>query len=198
MVLQEVFGEFPFLLAEIVPPQELSENDMREFDALYQQMFGEFKSESKYKNKILGNLFLIILLKIKEKFWCGYDPLEEGNNSSQIVKAFKQLLENAFKDIMIRETSGTRVQAQDLAEQLNIHPNYLNSVIKSKTGKTVNDWISSRTLSTAKTMLTGTNLSAKEISYKLGFSEPTHFNRFFKNQIGLSPGAFRKSNQHNS
>jgi AraC-like DNA-binding protein len=182
-------------LAEIVPPIKLSQNDFEEFTILYKQMLNEFNSSSEYKNKILGNLFLVMLLKIKEKFWSNYNPIDEGNRNSQIVKSFKQLLESEFRKVMEREQDDSKLQAHYFAERLNLHPNYLNSVIKSKTGRTVNDWISKRTLSVAKSLLMSTSYSSKEIAYKLGFSEPTHFSRFFKKHVQLSPGAFRKSNK---
>jgi AraC-like DNA-binding protein len=194
-VHSEIFGEFPFLLAEIVPPKKLSQSDLEEFTILYKQMLNEFNRDSEYKNKILGNLFLVLLLKIKEKFWSNYNPIDEGNRNSQIVKSFKQLLESVFKKIMENEQTDSKLQVQYFAERLNLHPNYLNSVIKSKTGRTVNDWISERTISAAKNLLMSTSYSSKEIAYRLGFSEPTHFSRFFKKQTQLSPGTYRKSNR---
>ena len=190
----EIFSEFPFLLAEVVPPKKLSINEFEEFEILYKQIVNEFEKNSTYKNKIQGNLFTVLLLKIKEKFWVNYNPIEEGNRNSQIVKSFKQLLESEFRKVMDNEQIDSKLQAQYLADQLNLHPNYLNSVIKSKTGKTVNDWISYQTLIVAKDFLLNTSYSSKEIAYKLGFSEPTHFSRFFKKQTLLSPGAFRKPN----
>jgi len=190
----DIFGEFPFLLAETVPPKKMLQNDCSEFEILYKQIFNEFKIKSEYKNKILGNLFVVLLLKIKEKFWLSYNPIEEGDRNSQIVKSFKILLEREFKKATSTGMNIT-IQVQDYANELNLHPNYLNSVIKSKTGRTVNDWISKRTLSVAKSLLKNTTYSSKEIAYKLGFSEPTHFSRFFKKHTQLSPNTFRKSNQ---
>jgi YesN/AraC family two-component response regulator len=140
----------------------------------------------------------VLLFKIKEKFWVNYNPMEEGTRNSQIVTSFKQLLETEFRKVMDNEQIDSKLQAQYLAEQLHLHPNYLNSVIKSKTGKTVNDWISLQTVIVAKDFLLNTSYSSKEIAYKLGFSEPTHFNRFFKKNTLLSPGAFRKSNKLNA
>jgi len=191
----EIYGEFPFLLAEIVPPKKLLQNDFEEFETLYSQILKEFKKESKYKNKILGNLFMVMLLKIKERFWSTYNPIEEGNRDSQIVKSFKRLLEIEFKKVLRSNHNDIKLQVQYFAKKLNLHPNYLNSVIKSKTGRTVNDWISKRTLSVAKSLLINTPYSSKEISYKLGFSEPTHFSRFFKKNTELTPNTFRKSNK---
>ena len=191
----EIYGEFPFLLAEIVPPKDLSDEDFEEFETLYHQVLKEFNKESHFRDKILGNLFLVILLKIKEKFWLDYNPIDEGNRNSQIVKSFKQLLESEFKEILKADFATGKFQVQDFAEKLSLHPNYLNSVIKSKTGRTVNEWISEKTVSVAKSLLMSTSLSSKEIAFKLGFSEPTHFSRFFKKHTENSPGSFRKNHQ---
>ena len=191
----DIFDEFPFLLAEVVPPMVLSEKKFGEFETIYKQIFYEYGKKSVYKNKILGNLFVVLLLKMKEEFWQNYNPLNEGNRNSRIVKSFKHLLESEFKKVVEKKQSFRKLQARHFAKKLNLHPNYLNSVIKSKTGKTINEWITSRNLSTAKSLLKNTVLSAKEIAYILGFSEPTHFNRFFKKHLDKTPIEYRK-NQH--
>jgi len=191
----EIYGEFPFLLAEIVPPKKLLQTDFEEFETLYSQILIEFNKESSYKNKILGNLFMVFLLKIKERFWSNYNPIQDGKRDSQIVKSFKRLLEKEFKELLENKSNDGKFQAQDIAKKMNLHPNYLNAVIKSKTGRTVYDWISKRTLSVAKSLLLNTNYSSKEIAYQLGFSEPTHFSRFFKKNTRLSPNTFRKQNK---
>jgi AraC family transcriptional regulator, transcriptional activator of pobA len=192
-VHSEIFDEFPFLLAEIVPPKTLSAKKYKEFETLYKQIFDEYEKPSVYKNKILGNLFVVLLLKLKEEFWLNYNPIIEGNRNSQIVKSFKHLLESEFKKVLEKQQNDSKLQAQHFAERLNLHPNYLNSVIKSKTGKTINEWIVVRTLSTARSLLKNTSLSVKEIAYRLGYSESTHFNRFFKKHQNATPIAYRKS-----
>jgi AraC family transcriptional regulator, transcriptional activator of pobA len=194
-VYMEIFSEFPFLLAEIIPPKKLSQNDFAEFEVLYKQILKESEKDSKYKNRVLGNLVTVLLLKIKENFWSDYNPIEDGNRNSQIVKSFKQLLESEYKKILENELNDSKLQVQYFAEKLYLHPNYLNSVIKSKTGRTVNDWISKRSISVAKSFLLNTSYSSKEIAYRLGFSEPTHFSRFFKKHTRLSPNTFRKSHK---
>lgn len=189
----EIYSEFPFLLAEVVPPKNLSAEKFAEFETLYKQIFDEFQKPSLYRSKILGNLFVVLLLKLKEEFWMDYNPRIEGTRNSQIVKSFKHLLELEFKKVIIDEQADNKLQVQDIADRLNLHPNYLNSVIKSKTGKTTNEWIVTRTISTAKTLLKNTSLSSKEIAFRLGFSEPTHFNRFFKKHQDTTPIEYRKS-----
>lgn len=189
----EIYDEFPFLLAEIVPPKTLAVEKFVEFETLYKQMLAEFRNPSPYRDKIVGSLFTVFLLKLKEDFWSDYNPITEGNRNSQIVKSFKQLLEKKFRKMLADGGRGRRLQVKDFAGELHLHPNYLNSVIRSKTGKTINDWLASRTLAAAKSLLRNSSLSAKEIAYMLGFTEPTHFNRFFRNQADMTPSAYRKT-----
>lgn len=191
-VHSEIYDEFPFLLTEIVPPMTFSDEKFKEFETLYKQISSEYEKPSVYKNKILGNLFVVLLLKLKEEFWLNYNPINEGNRNSQIVKSFKQLLESEFKNVMVEQQGDSRLQAQQFAQRLNLHPNYLNSVIKSKTGQTVNEWIAVKALSAATSLLKNTSLSVKEIAYRLGYSEPTHFNRFFKKHQNTTPIAYRR------
>lgn len=189
----QVYDEFPFLLAEIVPPKPLPDKLFADIKSLYGQIEHEFEQPSRYKKRILGNLFANLLLKIKEHFWVDYNPITEGDRNSEIVKSFKQILEKEFKLMISDSETGRRLQVRDFAEQLNLHPNYLNSVIRSKTGRTVHDWLNRKTISTAKYLLRNTTLSSKSISYRLGFSEPTHFSRFFKKHLDTTPAQFRKN-----
>ena len=71
----EIFEEFPFLLAETVAPKTLSPDNFSEFENLYLQILIESRANSPYKNRIIGNLFVVLLLKIKENFWKQYNPI---------------------------------------------------------------------------------------------------------------------------
>lgn len=95
----DIFKEFPFLLAETVQPRVLTTEAFAEFEQLYTQVTQAYLSRSPYRNRIIGNLFVVILLKIKEYFWKDYNPIYEGNRSSQIVKTFKQTLERHYRDL---------------------------------------------------------------------------------------------------
>ena len=136
-----IFEEFPFLLAETVSPQVLAPEDFAEFEQLYTQITKEYFSNSPYRNKIIGNLFVVLLLKIKEHFWNDYNPIYEGNRSSQIVKNFKRMLEKHYRDIS-KGLVEKPFRVQDYAAAQSLHPNYLSNVIKTKTGKSISTWAS--------------------------------------------------------
>ena len=86
---------------------------------------------------------IFYLLKIKEHFWHDYNPIYEGNRSSQIVKSFKKSLEDHYRDLV--SGKGEMVfRVQDYAAAQSLHPNYLSNVIKTKTGKSISTWIATR------------------------------------------------------
>ncbi|MEN7551073.1 AraC family transcriptional regulator [Rapidithrix thailandica] len=190
-VHKDIFQEFPFLLAETVPPQILSVEKFQAFEQLYKQILTEYQSDSHYKYRIIGNLFVVLLLKIKEAFWGNYYPLEEGGRSSQIVKKFKQTLEGHYRHLA-EDKVQFLYQVQDYAKAQNLNPSYLSNVIKSKTGKSMSTWIAEKTIAQAKAFLKHSPLSIKEIGYRLGYSETAHFSNFFKKQTGISPSLYRK------
>lgn len=187
----DIFEEFPFLLSETVPPRVLSAELFAEFEQLYLQILKEYSSVSPYRNRMIGNLFVVILLKIKEHFWKDYNPIYEGNRSSQIVKNFKMLLEKHYRDLSAGIVERA-FRVQEYADDQHLHPNYLSNVIKSKTGKPIGTWITEKTIAEAKSLLQNSSTSIKEIAYRLGFAESAHFSNYFKKHTDLSPVLYRK------
>lgn len=187
----DIFEQFPFLLAETVPPRVLNPELFAEFELLYLQILKEYNSASPYRMRMIAAIFVVILLKIKEHFWKDYNPIYEGNRSSEIVKNFKRALEKHFRDL----SSGLldqQYRVQDYADLQHLHPNYLSSVIKNKTGKAIGTWISEKTIAEAKSLLQNSSVSIKEIAYRLGFTESAHFSNYFKKHTAQSPVLYRK------
>lgn len=188
----DIFEEFPFLLAETVAPRVLAPAEFAVFEQLYLLIEKEYLESSVYRNKVIGNLFVVLLLKIKEFFWKDYNPIYEGNRSSHIVKTFRRALEKHYRD-MSKGLTDKPFRVQDYAASQGLHPNYLSNVIKTKTGKSITTWVSEKTIAEAKSLLQHSDLSIKEISYLLGFMESTHFSNYFKKNTGQSPVVYRKN-----
>ncbi|MBB2147660.1 helix-turn-helix domain-containing protein [Pedobacter gandavensis] len=192
-VQSNVFEDFSFLLTETVQPKQLPPEQFAEIELLYQLIYKEHLGDSPYKNKIIGNLFVALLLKIKEYFWQDYNPIQEGSRNSSIVKAFKQNLEAHYRALGSTKEN-VLLRVQDYADLQHLHANYLSTVIKTKTGKTVSTWIAEKTIGEAKSLLKNSKDSIKEISFLLGFAEPGHFSSYFKKHTQLTPIAYRKQN----
>jgi len=191
-ISKEIFEDFPFLLTETVQPKIATDEFYESVENIYLQIHHEYINHSISKYKIIGHLLAVLLYKIKEYFWQDYNPIYEGNRSSQIVKSFKQLLEKHYRDLSSGKAE-TVFKIQDYANAQNLHPNYLSNVIKSKTGKPIATWITEKTIAEAKSLLQNSSISIKEITYKLGFSETAHFSNYFKKHTDISPAQYRKS-----
>ena len=136
----------------------------------------------------MSSLFMVFLLKVKEflmqddSFKVAYD------RDSEIVNQFKKDLESAFRSDILKNGA---LQVGTFAEAQQLHPAYFSTVIKTKTGKSANRWIQNKITTEAQALLSKSSTPVKEIAYRLGFNEPTHFSKFFKKQTGLTPNQYR-------
>jgi AraC family transcriptional activator of pobA len=108
------------------------------------------------------------------------------------IYRFLSLLESAFQ-VQERDAYVKLKTASEFADQLHVHPNYLNTLVKNQTGKTLREHIQDRLLHEAKTLLVQTNWGINEISDGLGFSGQAAFTSFFKKKTQISPSEFRKT-----
>ena len=94
---------------------------------------------------------------------------------------------------LIADNPSRLFKVSELARHLNITSRQLNNVIQNDLGITAKELIDVRKNEQARKLLLETELTLREISESIGFSEHNNFNRFFKRMEGLSPGVFRKS-----
>ena len=78
------------------------------------------------------------------------------------------------------------------ADELNLTPKYLTTVIRKASGRTATDWINSFVILEAKNMLKYSALSIQEIAYRLNFPNQSFFGKYFKNHTGKTPSAYRE------
>jgi AraC family transcriptional activator of pobA len=81
----------------------------------------------------------------------------------------------------------------EYASALNITADHLNNVLKINLGKSAKEMIFQRIVLEAKRLGLHTELTSKEIAYRLGFDDPAHFSKFFKNENGESFSDFRSA-----
>jgi AraC family transcriptional activator of pobA len=77
------------------------------------------------------------------------------------------------------------------AEKLAMTADRLNDHVKRAIGVTAGHLIRQRVLTEAKRQLVFTAAPINKIAYDLGFSDPSHFARFFRKQTGTTPQGFR-------
>lgn len=78
-----------------------------------------------------------------------------------------------------------------LAERASLSVGHYSVLFKKHTGSTVNAYLLKLRIEKAKQYLTQSNLTAKEVARRVGFSDYFHFSRSFKKVVGCSPTDFR-------
>ena len=82
-------------------------------------------------------------------------------------------------------------QVAGYAELLHLSPGYLNERVRHLSGQPALAHIHARLVLEVKRYLFHTGLSVAEISFALGFDDPSYFGRFFRRDTGLSPARYR-------
>ena len=173
--LDETFPFFSVLHQNLFP---LTRQDRKSFQQLI-QLIHEEKSDADVVKPLL-----VALLEKAKKLYAVYASEEKVlSKKMRIVRKYKSLINNLFLE---------NKEVRFYADQLNVSANYLNEIIKAETGISAKRHISERVLLEAKNLLLYSGLGITEISYVLGFSEPTHFTKFFKKETGTTPKSFQQ------
>jgi AraC-like DNA-binding protein len=171
------------------PILKITEGQREFLNTIFRKMIEEQKADYAYKDDLIRNYInLIIHEALKLQPSENYD--QHKNASSRITSVFLELLERQFP-IESPDQPLQLKTAQDYANHLSIHVNYLNRAVKEVTGKPTTAHITERIISEAKALLQHTDWSISEIAYSLGFDYPTYFNNYFKRITGNTPTSFR-------
>ncbi|WP_430814779.1 helix-turn-helix domain-containing protein [Carboxylicivirga sp. RSCT41] len=173
----DVISDFSYFRSSENNLFQLNQKEKEAFTGLFKAIDAEKEHTDVAKALLLALLEKARLLQQKHRTIEQAIPAEY-----QLVNNFKRLVNNHF----IVEKS-----VEFYAEQLNMTANYLNNRIKAHTGKTAKEHIAHRTLMEAKNMLLYTGFDVAEISFRLHFSEPSYFGKFFKKHTQQTPKAFR-------
>lgn len=111
-------------------------------------------------------------------------PQNSIDYSNRIVQLTKEYLENHYSE---------DISLEDVAEQVNISPQYFSKLIKKTTGFNFIDWLSMLRVKKAKELLTNSNLTVKEVCFMVGYKDPNYFSRIFKKRIGITPSEYVKN-----
>jgi len=171
------------------PILEISEAQRTFLDTIFLKMIEEQNSDYAYKDDLIRN-YINLIIHEAMKLQPSEHYEQHKNAASRLASVFLDLLERQFPI----ESSDRPLQlktAQDYANSLNVHVNYLNRAVKEVTGKPTTTHITERIIGEAKALLQHTDWNIADIAYALGFEYPTYFNNYFKRMTGTNPKALR-------
>jgi len=184
-----ILDDLPIFKAGGYPVFQVSDEETTEIAAIFKKMTKEMASDYAYKYDLLRN-YVLELIHFGQKLQPATALYPTHTASARVSSLFVELLERQFPIESPHQKLKLRT-AKDYADNLAIHVNHLNKVLKENTGKTTTDLITGRIVQEAKILLKQTDWNISEIAYSLGFEEVAHFSNFFRKQATLSPLAFR-------
>lgn len=108
---------------------------------------------------------------------------EQTNLNPALLKNFFAILDAEFR---------ANHETGFYADRLNTTSKTLNTTCKKHLGKTTGAVINEKLTAESKKLLLYSPKNLTEIAFELGFSDSSHFNKFFRRQTGVLPGVYRK------
>lgn len=107
-----------------------------------------------------------------------------------------------LKDFYIREAVSfleqhyqDDISIEDLAQFCGLNRSYFSKIFKGKTGQTPQEFLIRYRMDKATQLLKLSSLSIHDISMAVGYPNPLHFSRAFKNVCGISPRQWRSEHK---
>ncbi len=175
---------FLFLGSSAPAMVKLTEKERQSFELNFMFLEEEFETEDQIQGEMLRVLLKRLLIKsvrlLKKTI---VDPTLE-QPKVDIIRQYNLLVEAHFRE---------KHKVSEYADLLNKSPKTLSNLFSRYNNKTPLQVINDRIVLEAKKLLLQSEKSSKEIAFGLGFSEASHFSKFFKNQAGMSPIHFKKN-----
>ncbi len=92
---------------------------------------------------------------------------------------------------MIDERHAEPLSLRDVARELGMTPGHVTTVVRRRTGRTVQEWIIERRMAEARRLLADTGVPIAEVARRVGLPDPGYFSRLFSRTHGISPRKWR-------
>ncbi|MBU3011408.1 helix-turn-helix domain-containing protein [Polaribacter vadi] len=165
------------------PKTQLKEEQFNEVLCFFVQIEKEFTEKSdEYSLKIIRSLLHILITIIHRIKSMGYNKVQLSNYLKEFIK-FQNLLESDYNKSK---------KVNYYANKLGFSTKKLNTIVQYIADKPVKAFIDDLVIIKAKSFLLHSNLSVKEVAFKLGFKDPTNLYKYFRKHTQFTPEAFRK------
>ena len=179
------YGFFSYAVNEALHLSEDEENNLIE---IFHKIDKECQHIDQHTQEIILSQIELLLNYSKRFYERQFITRKSGNH--QLLTKFETYLNDYFEN----SSSGKGLlTVHQIAEAMNISPNYLSDLLRIQTGQNTQQHIHEKLISKAKEKLSTTELSVSEIAYELGFEHAQSFSTLFKKKTKLSPLEFRQS-----
>ena len=166
------------------PVFPLTEKDMALCMADFQRFREQLTNkEHLFRREILGKQMQIFLYDL----WNIY---ANAINRQQQLSNVQGNLFNRFMDL-VRQYSTQNREVAFYANKLCVTPKYLSQVSRESSGYPASHWINGYATQEIVALLKNPGLTIAEISDRMNFYTSSHFSRYVKNMLGVSPTEYR-------
>ncbi|MFD2566886.1 helix-turn-helix domain-containing protein [Pseudotenacibaculum haliotis] len=95
-----------------------------------------------------------------------------------------------LKELLHYDTSNLSLRY--LSDELNVHPVHISRAASKYLSVSLGEYLRQQKVKDAIPLLFDSNKSLTDITYEVGFSDQSHFNRVFKSFFQMNPSSFRK------
>jgi AraC family transcriptional activator of pobA len=174
-------GDLLNLIRNLEGTVEINLSDTSNLDFIFSEMVKEYKTPSGSFAELIQGYLQVALVKLLRNKQYHESPAVVGGDS--VYRRFRQLIQNTHPI--------SNLKVNEVASELNVSPQNLNSILKKASGKSASELIAEQVLLEAKRYLLHTDKTVSEIAFALSFTDPSHFVKHFKKSTGETPQAFR-------
>lgn len=113
-----------------------------------------------------------------------------------LMEKDSQKTQNAYVNKIMKiidERITDKLTLQFISSELNLSKEYISSIFKKETGKTLTNYINEQKMAVAKEFVVNSEMPLVEISQSLGFDNYNYFSRLFKKHFNRTPINIRKT-----
>ena len=117
----------------------------------------------------------------------------ENNGKNPVFIGEKEYIKTQIADVisLLNDSVYSTISIDEVLKKTNYGRAYLMRIFKKETGLSIMEYFMKLKIEEAKELLRDRNLSIREISDRLCFSDPGYFTKTFKRLTGHTPSAYR-------
>ncbi len=175
-------------LQNVSPFILLTDENTADIEITFNELNKESVNSQAFRKEVICLLLKVFMLKY----------IRNSSNKNLVSRSVdhKKELAYRFQDLVNQHYKELKSTA-DYAEKLSLTPNYLNALVKGSIGIPAGQVIKNRVILEAERLLIHSTLTVIQISYELGFSDNSHFGKYFRSVKGMSPNSYRLLNTVN-
>ena len=155
--------------------------NLRSMHELFIQLLETGKEGGRNAQKILRLILTLVGAQVQDK------AIDLDEYTSQSYTTFERCMS------VIEQNYLTLASVADLAKACHVSTGYMSRIFKKFAEESPSEMLMRMKLNRAGELLLQQHLLIKEVADRIGYEDPYHFSRLFKQHYGMSPKHFRES-----